>query len=115
MVSALNIQPTQKSLSVVCSSRANLLLGERVGCVLAVTNSEQNAENSQSMLEQFQRSEVSNPPAYGAKIASKIVETEELRQSWFEDMKTMSGRIAEMRKQLYDRLVALGTHFNLLI
>lgn len=62
------------------------------------------------MLEMLQRSEVSNPPAFGAKIASKIIGDETLRAQWFADMKTMSGRIREMRSDLYNRLVALGMY-----
>lgn len=88
--------------------RLILIVGERVGCLLFATNTQQVTVKTQSMLEMLQRSEVSNPPAFGAKIASEVLNTEELRQMWFADMVTMSQRIRSMRRALYDRLVSLG-------
>lgn len=64
--------------------------------------------NTQSMLEMLQRSEVSNPPAFGAKIASEVLNNHELRQMWYADMISMSGRIRSMRWALYQELVSLG-------
>lgn len=84
--------------------RLILIVGERVGCLLFATNTPQMAVKTQSMLEMLQRSEVSNPPAFGAKIASEVLNTEELRQMWFADMVTMSQRIRLMRRALYDKL-----------
>ncbi|KAJ5169997.1 aminotransferase [Penicillium coprophilum] len=55
------------------------LYGERVGCFLLATSTEEAAVKTQSMLEMLQRSEVSNPPAYGAKIASTILADATLR------------------------------------
>lgn len=60
------------------------------------------------MLEKLQRVEVSNPPAYGAKIAQLILSDEELFSTWKEDLVTMSGRIRSMRWALYDQLNAHG-------
>lgn len=56
----------------------------------------------------LQRSEVSNPPAYGAKIASTILNDEGLRGMWYEDLITMSSRIRAMRTALYDHLNKSG-------
>jgi aspartate aminotransferase len=61
------------------------------------------------MLEMLQRSEVSNPPGFGAKIASQVLRSEELKKMWYTDMITMSDRIRSMRKALYDHLLALET------
>lgn len=60
------------------------------------------------MLEMLQRSEVSNPPAYGAKIASNILADDDLREAWFADLITMSDRIRSMRRALYEHLVSSG-------
>jgi aspartate aminotransferase len=60
------------------------------------------------MLEMLQRSEVSNPPAYGAKIASTILSSASLRQAWYDDLITMSDRIRSMRKALHDTLMSNG-------
>lgn len=66
------------------------------------------AVNTQSMLEMLQRSEVSNPPAFGAKIAGLILGRDDLKEMWYADMITMSNRIRSMRKALYEHLVSLG-------
>jgi aspartate aminotransferase len=79
---------------------------------MLANNSKQTAVNTQSILEMLQRSEVSNPPAFGAKIASQILGRDDLRQMWYADMVTMSDRIRSMRKALYDNLVSLGRHFD---
>lgn len=62
------------------------------------------------MLEMLQRSEVSNPPAYGAKIASTILADGTLREAWHGDLITMSSRIRTMRSELYDSLVSSGKY-----
>ncbi|KAG9953789.1 aromatic-amino-acid aminotransferase, partial [Aureobasidium melanogenum] len=84
------------------------LYGERVGCVVMALNSQIIARNTQSTLEMLQRSEVSNPPAFGAKIASALLGSERQRNTWYADLKTMSGRIREMRESLHDALLAYG-------
>lgn len=78
--------------------------GERVGCLVLATSSEQTGTNSQTVLEKIQRSEISNPPAFGARIAATILADDGLRNAWFEDLKTMSGRIQSMRKRLHEGL-----------
>ncbi|KAF8445439.1 pyridoxal phosphate-dependent transferase [Kalaharituber pfeilii] len=60
-------------------------------------------------LQILQRSEISNPPAYGAKIAATIFNNEALFKEWEDNLRTMSGRIIDMRKALPDKLVGLGT------
>ena len=60
------------------------------------------------MLEMLQRSEVSNPPGFGAKIASEVLGSDTLKQMWFQDMVTMSDRIRSMRAALYQNLVDFG-------
>ncbi|KAL2434878.1 Aspartate aminotransferase, mitochondrial [Exophiala dermatitidis] len=88
------------------------LYGERVGATILVTKSEKVARNCESVLERLQRSEISNPPAHGCKIATQILLDESLKRMWFEDLKTMSSRIEMMRERLCQPLVkngALGT------
>ncbi|KAL5343908.1 pyridoxal phosphate-dependent transferase [Aspergillus crustosus] len=97
--------------SAVCLSFAkNMgLYGERVGCLVVATPTEEIALNTQSVLESLQRSEISNHPAFGAKIAETVLSDEELRKVWFEDLKTMSGRIQEMRRVLHEGLTKYST------
>ena len=57
----------------------------------------------------LQRSEISNPPAYGARIASTILNDEKLFAEWEDNLREMSGRIKDTRKALFDKLGELGT------
>ncbi|KAF2774359.1 aspartate aminotransferase [Teratosphaeria nubilosa] len=89
------------------------LYGERAGCfhfVAAPTPSAQDeVARVGSQLAILQRSEISNPPAYGARIASLVLNDEALFAQWEEDLRTMSGRIFDMRKTLKAKLDELGT------
>ncbi|KAF2437896.1 aspartate aminotransferase [Karstenula rhodostoma CBS 690.94] len=89
------------------------LYGERAGCFHFVTSPSADAQSTvgriASQLAILQRSEISNPPAYGARIASLVLNTPELFAQWEDDLRTMSGRIIEMRKALRSKLEELGT------
>jgi len=62
-----------------------------------------------SQLAILQRSEISNPPAYGARIASLALNDPDLFAMWEDNLRTMSGRIIDMRKALRGKLEELGT------
>jgi aspartate aminotransferase len=81
---------------------------ERVGLVAFACPSPESAKNTSSVLEQLQRAEISNPPAYGARIAATILEDAELREQWNKDLDTMSSRISSMRQKLLKELKKLG-------
>ncbi|KAL3955720.1 hypothetical protein ACCO45_011283 [Purpureocillium lilacinum] len=49
------------------------------------------------------------PPLYGARIASTVLNDPQLFAEWEDNLRTMSGRIITMRKELRSRLEALGT------
>ncbi|KAL4947186.1 pyridoxal phosphate-dependent transferase [Aspergillus filifer] len=89
------------------------LYGERTGAFHFVSAPGPEASQSNahvaSQLAILQRSEISNPPAYGARIASKVLNDPELFAQWEDDLRTMSGRIAEMRTGLRQRLESKGT------
>ncbi|KAF3388804.1 Aspartate aminotransferase, cytoplasmic [Penicillium rolfsii] len=89
------------------------LYGERTGAFHFVSAPGPDASTSiqhiASQLAILQRSEISNPPAYGARIASKILNDPVLFAEWEEDLRTMSGRIQEMRRGLRERLEKRGT------
>jgi aspartate aminotransferase len=89
------------------------LYGERAGCFHFVTGPGADAQKTigriASQLAILQRSEISNPPAYGARIASLVLNDETLFKEWEEDLRTMAGRIIDMRKALRSKLEALGT------
>jgi aspartate aminotransferase len=89
------------------------LYGERAGCFHFVTSAGTDASATikriASQLAILQRSEISNPPAYGARIASLVLNDKALFAEWEENLRTMSGRIIEMRKALRSKLEELGT------
>lgn len=62
-----------------------------------------------SQLAILQRSEISNPPAYGARIASLVLNDAGLFAMWEDNLREMSGRIIAMRKALRGKLEELGT------
>ena len=89
------------------------LYGERAGAFHFVTGPGTDATNTiariGSQLAILQRSEISNPPAYGARIASSVLNDAELFKEWEANLRTMSGRIKDMRAALRDHLEKLGT------
>ncbi|CAK7225146.1 Aspartate aminotransferase, cytoplasmic [Sporothrix bragantina] len=96
------------------------LYGERAGCLHYVAPP-QNGEGYpaqaiadtvsrvKSQLAVLQRSEISNPPIYGARVASTVLNDPALFAEWEENLRTMSGRIIGMRTALREKLEALGT------
>lgn len=101
-------------LVVAQSFAKNLgLYGERTGCFHFVTAPAPDAATSisriGSQLAILQRSEISNPPIYGARVANLILNDATLFAEWQEDLRTMSGRIKDMRNALRAKLEELGT------
>ncbi|KAL9603897.1 MAG: hypothetical protein Q9219_000835 [cf. Caloplaca sp. 3 TL-2023] len=88
------------------------LYGERAGAFHFVTGPGPDAPNTiariASQLAILQRSEISNPPAYGARIASLILNDPSLFKEWEENLRTMSGRIKDMRTALRGKLEELN-------
>lgn len=101
-------------LCIAQSFAKNLgLYGQRAGCFHFVSppspSSQDATKRVASQLAILQRSEISNPPIYGARIASTILNDQALFQEWVDNLLTMSGRIKDMRKSLQGKLVELGT------
>ncbi|KAI0649475.1 aspartate aminotransferase [Trametes meyenii] len=88
---------------LVCQSFAKNagLYGERVGALHVVSPSKVSAERIKSQLSVLSRAEISNPPAHGARLVSLILNNDELFEEWKRDIKTMSGRIINMRRELH--------------
>ena len=77
------------------------MYGERVGALHVVSADKEIADRVRSQLSVLQRSEISNPPSHGARLVSLILNDGELFEEWKRDIRTMSGRIIAMRKELY--------------
>jgi len=89
------------------------LYGERAGCFHFVTGPASDAKETAvrvgSQLAILQRSEISNPPAFGARVASLILNDEKLFAEWEENLREMSGRIISMRTALREKLESMET------
>lgn len=85
------------------------LYSERVGAFHLVTSTPAAKEKALGMLSHIQRGEISNPPAFGARVVSLILGDEGLKRQWEEDLRTMSGRIRRMREGLFRELVRQKT------
>jgi aspartate aminotransferase len=89
------------------------LYGQRAGCFHYVAAPAADAADQTarvgSQLLILQRSEISNPPIYGARIASLALNDAGLFAEWEANLRTMSGRIIDMRKALRSKLEQLGT------
>lgn len=92
------------------------LYGQRAGAFHFVTGQAQDAQETikriASQLAILQRSEISNPPAYGARIVAKVLNDPQLFSEWEGDLSTMAGRIIDMRKAVKSELEKLDTPGN---
>ncbi|KAL2814024.1 PLP-dependent transferase [Aspergillus granulosus] len=97
--------------AAVCLSFAKSLglYGERIGLCAFVTSSSSTATAVESSLAKLIRVEISNPPAFGARIVAAVLEDQDIRAEWARNLITMSERIKAMRWALYEGLVELGT------
>jgi len=91
---------------LVCQSFAKNagLYGERVGALHVIGVSSEATERIKSQLSVLQRSEISNPPSYGAQVMARIMNDQELFADWQRDIKTMANRIIDARQKLRDIL-----------
>jgi len=81
------------------------LYSERVGALHVKTKSEETSARVQSMLEQLVRSEMTTPPANGARIVGKVLSDETLYSQWMKDLQSMSSRMQHMRQALHTALL----------
>ncbi|EPT06097.1 hypothetical protein FOMPIDRAFT_1021172 [Fomitopsis schrenkii] len=88
---------------LICQSFAKNagLYGERVGALHIVPPTSDAAVRVKSQLAILTRSEISSPPAYGARVIALILNDAELFEQWKRDIKTMAERIITMRKELH--------------
>ena len=85
------------------------LYGQRVGALHVATASSEQSEAVVSQLVRLQRAELSNCPAYGARVVATVLESQDLKAAWMRDLGVMSERIQRMRKILYEELLRLET------
>lgn len=84
-------------------------IGERAGNLTIVAKSSEEAKRVFSQFEKLNRSEISNPPAFGSRIVNIVLNDPALYQEWKENLQYMSNRIIDMRKALFNHLTELKT------
>jgi len=85
------------------------LYGQRAGTVTFVTRNPTEAVNIESQLKILVRPMYSNPPKWGSRLVSEILNDRELRQEWYGEVKLMADRIISMRTALVNGLAAAGS------
>ena len=85
------------------------LYNERAGNLTVVVKNPSVVANTKSQLTLVVRGMYSNPPAHGARVVEKVLNSDSLFAEWKNNIKTMAGRIIAMRKELRDKLESLGT------
>ncbi len=104
--------------TVICSSFSKnfALYNERVGALTIVTSTTDAVAAVTSQVKQCIRSTYSNPPAHGGAIVTTILEDDELRREWQEELARMKQRVQAMRRLfvagLDDRQVSMSSEGN---
>lgn len=88
------------------------LYGERVGALTFVCKEQEDLARIMSQLKVLIRRMYSNPPRHGAQVASKVLNTDTLRNLWLEEVKGMADRIITMRSDLVKNLSKEGSTHN---
>lgn len=89
------------------------LYGERVGAFHVIVAPGKDASaicnRVATQLSILQRAQISNPPVYGARIASRVLNDEELFSQWQGELRVMSSRLSGVRETVSAQLQARGT------
>jgi aromatic-amino-acid transaminase len=85
-------------------SKSLSLYGERIGAFSLVADTADEAARALSQLKRLVRTNYSNPPTHGGKVATTVLTTPELRSLWEKELAGMKDRIREMRKQFVEKL-----------
>ncbi|REL33917.1 amino acid aminotransferase [Thalassotalea euphylliae] len=95
---------------VVCSSCSKNfgLYRERIGATTVIAKSAAAADIASSVLLHVVRVIYSMPPAHGAALVETILNSDELRNQWYDELKEMRDRINGNRQMIVDKLVENG-------
>ena len=80
------------------------LYGQRVGCFSIPNEDEEWVENMNGFLGSRIRKLYSTNPRIGSDIVKTVLKSDKLRRQWDEDIATMSSRMIDMRKLLFEEL-----------
>lgn len=82
------------------------LYGERTGALFIVTESDRVAKAVLSKIKSIARTNYSNPPMHGAKIASLVLSTPNLKLEWEQELERMRKRLITLRIGFTEALVS---------
>lgn len=89
------------------------LYGERAGAFHFICGDGEDCRELvtriESQLAIIQRAQISNPPAHGAHIASRVLNHDGLFAQWQQELRIMSGRLTHMRQEIQSQLETRGT------
>jgi len=88
------------------------LYNERAGNLVLVLKNSSTVTRAKSQIELIIRKIYSNPPNHGARIVSTALNNLAFRQEWHENIRTMAGRIKQVRETLYSKLRSKGVPGN---
>jgi aspartate/tyrosine/aromatic aminotransferase len=91
-------------LVAVSNSKNLSLYSERVGCLFIVAKDSHRKEALLSRGKQMIRTNYSNPPSHGAKVALLVLRDPKLRALWETELCQMRQRLISMRTLLADKL-----------
>ena len=74
-----------------------------------MTGNTDEAAAVRSQLQSIHESMLSNSPNHGSRVVATILSNPALFAEWKDHLSTMSMRVKETRRLLYERLVSLGT------
>lgn len=89
-------------------SKTFSLYGERVGALSVVCGDTDEARRVLSRLKVLARTSYSNPPTHGASIVARVLDDDQLRAQWVDELGAMRTRIKQMRAGLRAGLEADG-------
>lgn len=88
------------------------LYGERIGVLHVVTRNRNTAGRVEAVLKKMHRAEITSTPSFGARVIATIMQEPALHEQWLRDLESMSSRMKDMRKRLYDELTERETPGN---
>ncbi|KAM5352919.1 hypothetical protein ACJ41O_005641 [Fusarium nematophilum] len=90
----------------VCQSFSKnfALYGERCGVLHAVCADATTASNVQDRLRCLIRWEFSSSPAYGSRLVKIVLDSEQLTETWLQELSSMRHRLKDLRRRLHGAL-----------
>ena len=88
------------------------LYNDRTGAMHVFCQSKEEADRILPQITIGARATYSNPPSHGEEIVKRIVHSEERTKEWKKELASVSQRMKDMRKLLFEKLVKLQTPGN---